>query len=481
MSIPQRCPARRARAAVCLLALAILPGCVTNLVDPEAGRGAAAAVGVAEPIAFRVEGAPLDEPGEPAADLPLAAAIERAVRSDPRLQEALARVRIAYAESEKCRALPNPILDIALRFPAGSGGTTVEAGLTQEIVSWFSRPVRASAADDRLRAAAHEAVAVALAVAAEAEESYRAVQASEAHLAAQEERRGVVAELARLARARLELGEGSRDDLLAAEAERLELEITIAEREEGLRDERLRLARLVGEPSGAAAWAIEPWSAPPVNDADEAAWIAAALRHRPELRSLEHELEALGRAADHAGGWLSSAADIGVSAEGSDPWEVGPALALPLPLLDHGDADEAAARARHSEALHALAGARRAAVEEVRRALAHSQRTRERHARIAGEWLPLLAERRDGAERAFAIGLADLAAVLRAEDDLLAARAERIECEREIAVAALELRRAAGGVEAVREAGERAPPRAGAVSGAARALSSAATGEGAPR
>ena len=90
-------------------------------------------------------------------------AVERAMRHDPGLQAALARVRAALAEADQARLLPNPVLSVALRFPeAGAGKPVIEAGLAADLLSVLQQPGRIKAADHRLRAASAEALTTAL-------------------------------------------------------------------------------------------------------------------------------------------------------------------------------------------------------------------------------------------------------------------------------------------------------------------------------
>lgn len=92
--------ARRAgrMAGAFALVLLIPIGCRTARPDPGAEQIAAAAIGLDEPIVFRAEGGPVDEPAWEGG-LTLADATRRAATTDPGLQAALARVRIAMAEA----------------------------------------------------------------------------------------------------------------------------------------------------------------------------------------------------------------------------------------------------------------------------------------------------------------------------------------------------------------------------------------------
>src|SRR6185369_9543273 len=96
------------------------------------------------------------------------------------------------------------------------------------------------------------------------------------------------------AKDRLDAGEGIRSDVTTLESQRVELDVEVAEKQEELGDERLRLARLIGEPSSAAAWVVERWKAPRLVTAVERDWVEAALANRPEIQAGRWGLAALG-------------------------------------------------------------------------------------------------------------------------------------------------------------------------------------------
>lgn len=155
-----------------VLSLACLSqGCTRT---PRADITAIQQIGNAEPdvemFSFRVmseDGVPTDEPGEIPATLVLRDAVLLAVSTDPRLQAAFARVRITIAEADQARLLPNPVFNLILRWSPGS--SMVEISLTQDFIQALQIPKRSSAADNRLRQTAADAVTTALDVAAECE------------------------------------------------------------------------------------------------------------------------------------------------------------------------------------------------------------------------------------------------------------------------------------------------------------------------
>ncbi len=434
------------------LAAALLgAGCASSR-PPETDPGAsiAAMLDLPESIAFRTEGGPLDETEAAGTILTLAEAVRRSATTDPSIQAALARVRMALADATQARLLPNPMLDLVLRWPEGGGSPIVEAVLVQDLISILQAPRKSSAADNRLRQAAADALTVALDVTSETQERYATVQALDELMPVLEQRRTLLAKLVDLARVRLNAGEGTREDVTVLEAQFVELEVDLAVRDQDRRDERLRLARLIGEPSSAAGWTLDPWSAPRRVEG-EAAWVEAALANRPEIQSLKWELAALGDDLALAALLPWDGASGGLMAERDDGWSVGPEVSLPIPIFDMGQARRDRVTAEQIEARHRLTRARRAAVEEVRRAWESLARTEANLGRVRRELVPLQEQRRTLAETAFRFGQSDATSVFLAEQDLRAAQARAVDLERQTTIALVRLQRAVGGAGVARQ------------------------------
>lgn len=432
--------------ATCAIAayLAGLPSC-TSPPDVRSSETIGDVLDVGEAITFRTEGAPIDEGESLDGVLTWSDAVRRAAMTDPSIQAALARVRIAYADAQQARLLPNPVLNLALRWPEGGGSPIVEASLAQDIISILQQPRKSSAADNRLWQAAADAVTIALDTIAEVQERYATVQALDALMPVLEQRRELLAKLVDIAKARLDAGEGTREDVAVLDAQRVELEVEIATTELDRRDERLRLARLIGEPSSAAVWPLEPWSAPKTRQGTEPAWIEVALAHRPEVQAVAWELAALGDDLALTKLLPFEGASAGVSAEDDDGWSVGPDVAVPIPIFDMGQARAARVTAEQIEARHRLTLAKRSVVEEVRRAYESLSQTEANWNRVRTELIPIQEQRRALAEMAFRAGQSDATSFFLAEQDLRAAQARGIDLERQTTVALVRLHRAVGG------------------------------------
>jgi len=355
----------------------------------------------------------------------------------------MARIRIAVADSDQARLLPNPVLNVVLRW--GPGEPQIEASLAQDFVQALQIPRRAGAADNRLRQVAADAVTVALDVTSDVQERYAAVQASAALVPLLQERLSLIEKLVATAKSRLDAGEGTRADVATLNAQRVELLVEIDGVRLTEREERLRLARLIGEPSAAATWTLDAWTSPSIGDQPEASWVDAGLQHRPEVQAIAWRLKALGddEALVRLLPW--EGANVGVDATRDDDWFVGPSVSTPIPVFDTGQARRARVTAEQIEARHDLTLAKRKIVEEVRVAFQTLAASKSNLSRIQNELIPLQQQRRQLAEDAYRAGQTDVTPLFQAEQDLRVAQAQSIEVERQAASALVRLQRAVGG------------------------------------
>ncbi len=406
----------------------------------------ARATGVSSGINFRTvgsEGGPLNEEPLNGTELTIVEAVRRAVTTDPELQAAMARIRIAAADADQSRLLSNPMLDIVLRF--SSGRPQIEASLAQDVVSALQIPRKASAADNRLRAAGAETISVALDVIREVQERYVAAQTAAAFTPLLRQRLEIIDHLQDLAKSRYAAGEGTAIELTTLAAQRVELQIEIDLAQLAEREERLKLARLIGEPSSAAVWTLDGWSKPETDTRQEDSWIAAGLCNRPEIQTIIWKLKALGDDADLAGLLTWEGASIGLDAMREDDWRSGPSITTPLPVFDTGQARRTRLTAEQQEARHELTLAKRKTVEEIRIAFQSLAASNTGLHRIQSELIPLQHQRRQFAEDSFKSGVAERSMVLLAEIDLRNTQIQLVKMEQQVATARISLHRAVGG------------------------------------
>jgi cobalt-zinc-cadmium efflux system outer membrane protein len=248
------------------------------------------------------------------------------------------------------------------------------------------------------------------------------------------------------AEARRASGEGTRTDVTILEAQRVELEVEIGAAELRRREARIRLARLLGEPSSGAAWTLEVWTAPDRLAESEATWIETALAARPEIQSIAWELSALGDddAAAHLLPWEGAGAGVEAQRSEDGDWFVGPSVSTPLPVFDTGQARRARLTAEQIEARHNLTLARRRVAGEVRIAYESLDAGRINLDRIKNDLIPLQHQRRQVVEDVYSVER-DITPLLLAEQDLRTAQAKQIDAELQASVALIRLQRAVGG------------------------------------
>jgi outer membrane protein TolC len=436
----------------------MLTGCAPSLAPhPDLGVEATKATGISDAIAFHGPEDAVSETAGLSNVLSIQEAVRAAIQADPNIRAALARVRASEADCDQAMLLPNPILNIAFKAPTVSGKAKVEMSLTEDLLSILQRPGRIEAADNRLRVTSAEALATILDLIAEVQERYSAVQSLDALMPVLEERHKLVERLMKLAQDRLKQGEGTRLDVTILNAQRLELEVEIAEKKAERRNERFALGRLLGNASNKANVKLAPWTQPLRARTSELSWMLAAMEHRPEINARRWELAALGVEVRLSRFAPFDGSDVGVTSEYDQLWYVGPTITTPVPLFDWGQARRAKAQALRDEARHNFIRVRRQVVEEVLKAYATFDAALSATALVRDELLPAQEARRSQTEAAYIAGLTDITALILAEQDLHATRTKLIELEQKSSTAQTRLERAVGGAGVASAIAEVAP------------------------
>jgi len=432
------------RLQTALLTLLFMGGCLRGPDAPDVSGEASRLAGIADAIHFESQ-LPTNAPDAPPATLTLPEASRLAVLRDPQVQVALAKLRVAQAAAKQSRSLPNPLLNLDVRFHEGGGDPVIEVALTQELMALLQRPNSIKAADASLRAAASDALSSVLDTLSAVQTSYANLQAIEEELEILRRRKEVVDQLVKLTEGRQKAGEGSRADVSMVQTHKVELDVDVEDLNSQAIDERLALTHLIGQPSGAAEWKIAPWQAPPDLSNAEQSWLIAAMQNRPELRAREWELTALGaEGRGQSWAWLQGS-DVGVHAERDSTWAVGPTVTVPLPIFDTGSAARDKLKAQEIGARHELTQMQRQVIEEVRRAYAGYRSSLSTLKLADGQLLPLAQQRYEQAQSAYKAGEIDLLRLLAAEEDLQDARKKLVDLHKRASLARIKLYRAAGG------------------------------------
>lgn len=438
------------RLAFCTIAILTI-GC-SSLPKIDLAREISRTSGVEDAIVIRPS---TDSPPttEPAIDhLTASQALRLALHHDPRIQAAIARVRVAQAEAEQSRLLPNPILNLDVRFPEKGGSQVVEATLTGDLISVLEMPGRTKAADQRLRAAAAEMISTLLDVVAELQQGYAAAQSIDAQTTILESRLAIVQRLRDVAANRFKAGEGVRLDVLTLDAQLVDSELELADKRQQRAEARFALTRMIGDPRGQASWTLDTWDMPIGIHSSESAWIDTALANRPEIQAHVWELSALGEEVKLASLAPLEGGEVGAHGEHDQTWAIGPTITTPLPIFDFGQASRARAKASRDVAHHELAQQQSEVIEEIRGAFANQQSARTSLEATQNRLLPLLEQQRAQAEVAYRNGESDLTTLLLAQSSLQETQSKVIEMQEKMTTAMIHLQRAAGGASAVAKA-----------------------------
>jgi cobalt-zinc-cadmium efflux system outer membrane protein len=428
-----------------LLIAVLSVGCAAPAPVLHVERAADQITGVENAIVFRNDPGPIDLADDRRETLTLGDAVRLALRADPQIQAALARVRSAEADTQQARLLPNPVVSLTVRSPIHGGMSVITPAISEDLISILTRPRRATAADHRLNVAVGEALSTVVASLFDVQEKYFTVQAGDAEAEVLAGRRKLLDKLLEIAKARLAGGEGIGLDVTTVQAQILNLETEISLKEIDRNEARITLARLLGQPSGAAGWKITPWQAPPPVKGRKEQWVRAALLTRADMQTGRWELAALGDevALTSFAPWEGAA--VGVEAERDADWIVGPSVASPVPLFDFGKYKRRKAVAAVIEARHKYLLIGRMTVEEVRKAYDTFNATQAVLQRSRTELMPLLERRRQQAEAAYRAGESDLTTLLIAEEELQDANTKLVDLEQKTSLAYLRLQRAVGG------------------------------------
>jgi cobalt-zinc-cadmium efflux system outer membrane protein len=417
---------------VVLLATTLLTGCVS--VPRDAGFGEVEKA-VADRTGHRVvlqesSDAPTsDEAVQPLlhGKLTPGRAVEIALRNNRDLQAELAELGIARADLIEAVTVRNPILDGEIRFP-GEPKNPFEIAVTQTLLDLFQLPARRRYGLALFEASKLRVTGAVVNFAAEVRTHYYDLQAARLVLA----RQRVISEAARastdLARRQHTAGNISDLDLENEQAlyEQAKLDLARAELEE-LQTRELLIADLGLVDPKVVLDLPDEFEAIPAEEVALDGLEEKALAERLDLRVTKQELEAAQRRVPISRWAVWDDLSVGVHREREPEGRAttGPAVSIPIPIFNRGEAE----RARAS-ALLRQAALRYAALTVNARSEVRSARERLLEARARVEYLrDVMLPRR---VRILALTQLEYNAMLRGVFQLIQARQNVANAEREL-------------------------------------------------
>lgn len=204
----------------------------------------------------------------------------------------LAQLGASQADLAEAGALPNPTLSLLLPI----GPRQLEASLLAPIAALVQRPFRVKAAKLDVERAARGLVQRGLDLVRDVRLGWIEVEAAKARADARQELARTWSDIAKIARARRDVGDAPAVEAATAEADAQDAEDQSERARTDLAASLERLRLLLGLAEGALGRTIGTRSSPLDERAppDEAALLASALTARPDVRAAEIAVEAAG-------------------------------------------------------------------------------------------------------------------------------------------------------------------------------------------
>ncbi len=408
-------------------------------------------------------------------------AVRLCLLNNPELDAAYARVGIARADLVQSGLFKNPMLAASLRLPDEGGLANVMLDVAQNITDLWQLPVRRRSSQASLDRTILSTARQISALALDTRRAYFQAVAAERLREISQENLAIANRLLDTAVARQEAGAGSAVEVNLARSEVLAMELE--SRSAGLEafDARRELAMKMGlTRSPADVTLAEGLPEPASLDVEVDALIELALAHRLDLLVADREVSMALADMDLERLRVFPSVELGVSFErearerGQDtsylkesarasleaqeftlaPWGksrrqgemtvLGPTLSLEVPLFDQNQAQIAKAYYAWRAATGQREAMRRQAVQEVRgvheRARVALTNARFYHDQL----LPLREQNLELSRDGYRAGKTPFFDVLDAQRNLLKARGEAVEAQRDAAQELTELERAAG-------------------------------------
>ena len=377
----------------------------------------------------------------------------------PDLREASERMHAAEARTGASARLPDPELKTELwgqplAHPVSfDQAQTIMIGLRQSFPAWGSLDARERAAREDASAAGDTAEARRQEVAAQARRAFAAYARADREYRIHLEHVGLTSRIVEIARSLYQVGHGSQQDLLHAQAELSRLHVDVAGIEQQKRSAQALLNALMDRDPDAALGPAPELSSPdaPASPPDDTADADRQLdQRRPELRAAARAVKRSEAALDVA----KREGDLPSFMVGADYWYMptqaahnayGAMVSMSLPWLNPGHRDEVKAAERTSAAERSALRAQQAAARfQLRDAEAKLRAARETLALIHERVLADALRSFESAQAQFQSGQGGVTPVLDGARNYLQVRIEEVRAVADLESSQADYARAAG-------------------------------------
>ena len=378
---------------------------------------------------------------------------------NPDLQEATERAGAAEARVGAAARLPDPELKgelwgVPLAHPVSfDQSQTIMIGLRQSFPAWGSLDAKERAAREEAASANDGIEAKRQDVAAQARRAFAVYARADREYRIHLEHVGLISRVVEIARSLYQVGHGSQQDLLRAQAELSRSHVDVASIEQQRRSAQALLNALMnrapdaplGPAPNASSADLLAKETPKASDLDE-----QLDQRRPELRAAARAVNRSEAALDGT----KREANLPMFMVGADYWYMpmftthhayGAMVSMSLPWLNPRRRDEVKAAERASAADRSALRAQQAAARyQLRDADAKLGAARETLALIHERVLPDSRRSFESAQAAFQTGHGDITPVLAAQRDYLQTRIDEVRAIADLETSEADYERAAG-------------------------------------
>jgi cobalt-zinc-cadmium efflux system outer membrane protein len=365
-------------------------------------------------------------------------AVQTALSNNSAFQATLAQLGMAHGDALQASLLANP--NYLIYFPTNSkeGQYTLFA----PIESYLLRPTRVKVANREYRRVGEQLVQNGLDLARDVRVAYAdlAVASEQATLA--QEALLIRESIADLTQKRLQDGDISELETIAAKVDRLNAKAATGVQKNAVAIAEARLASLIGLTHLEMRLMPLPIESPNVPILDESMLISQALACRPDYASAKWAVAAASQRS-RLSRWLFLRLDSVVDVR-SDPGRSGGGMRFDIPIFNRNQGGIIRADWEVNAAMHARDAIHDQIVADVRTAVRQMQQTSENLHILQLDVAPALAEALQIAQRGFADGGTDYLLVLQTTTQYLDTRARILDQKAAYARALAELERAVG-------------------------------------
>lgn len=299
-------------------------------------------------------------------------AVQVALLNNRRLQANYERLGLAQAALVQAGLLRNPIFSAETTFPLPGGPVDAALAIVQDFLGVLYMPLRKSIARSEFETVKLEVSGAAIDLAAQTKKTFYRLQASQQLVEMRQTVEQATAASLEAVKQLHEAGNVGAVDVYNEQALHERARLELADAQADVIEAREELNRLMGLWGPQTEWEIGP-RLPSLHaeELDLAELERRAIEASLDLAALKQDIETSGRRL----GLTETSAlvpelELGPLAERDEgEWEVGPSIAVPVPLFDQGQAKVAAAKstlAQRRQEYVALAVEVRAAVRAAR-------------------------------------------------------------------------------------------------------------------